>query len=137
MDHELIQIARELIERRGDDANHTVAAAARTADGRTTAGVNIYHFTGGPCAELVVIGLAATEGLGQLSRVVAVGDRDRGVVTPCGRCRQVLLDYHPDVEVIVPDGRGDVRQVPIRDLLPYEFRWDDALQAAGAQKRGP
>jgi cytidine deaminase len=137
MDEELIQIARSLIEKRGDDKNHTVAAAARGVDGGTVAAVNVYHFTGGPCAELVVIGLAASQGLGQLSCIVAAGDRDRGVVTPCGRCRQALLDYHPCIEVIVPVGSGEIRQVPVSDLLPYEFRWDEALQAADAVKRGP
>lgn len=33
--------------------------------------------------------------------MVAVGDRERGVVPPCGRCRQVLLDYFPGLKVIV------------------------------------
>ena len=78
------------------DEHHTVAAAARAADGRIVTGVNVYHFTGGPCAELVVIGVAASQGVGQLAEIVALGDRSRGVVTPCGRCQQVLSDYHPD-----------------------------------------
>jgi len=137
MDDQLIAAARNLIEARGDDENHTVAAAARASDGRIITGVNVYHFTGGPCAELVVMGLAASEGLGDLAEIVAVGDRSRGVVTPCGRCRQALLDYYPNIRVIVPDGGGGVRPVPVADLLPYEFRWNDALQSAGVVKRGP
>ncbi len=48
VDDELIAAARELIEARGDDENHTVAAAARTGDGRIIKAVNVYHFTGGP-----------------------------------------------------------------------------------------
>ena len=56
--------------------------------------------------------------------IVAVGDRDRGVVPPCGRCRQVLLDYFPTIGVIV--GEGDrVRTVPIADLLPATYVWAD------------
>jgi len=137
VDDELIAAARELIEARGDAENHTVAAAARTGDGRIIKAVNVYHFTGGPCAELVVIGLAASEAAGDLATIVAVGDRSRGVVTPCGRCRQVLLDYYPNIQVIVPDGSDAVRSVAIADLLPYEFRGDAALQSAGAVKRGP
>jgi len=137
MDDELIAAARDLIDARGDDENHTVAAAARASDGQIIKGVNVYHFTGGPCAELVVIGLAASQGIGDLQRIVAVGDRNRGVVTPCGRCRQALLDYYPNIQVIVPDASGAVRSVAIADLLPYEFRWADALQSAGVVKRGP
>lgn len=99
---------------RGD--NHTMAAA-RARDGRIVTAVNACHFTGGPCAELVLIGAAAAQGAYALDTIVAVGDRDRGVVPPCGRRRQVLLDYVPGVEVIV--GNGDrVRAVPVTDLLP-------------------
>lgn len=137
MDDQLIAAARDLIEKRGDDENHTVAAAARSADGRIVAGVNVYHFTGGPCAEVVVIGLAASQGVGQLVEIVAVGDRNRGVVAPCGRCRQALLDYHPSIRVVVSEGSSGVRSVPIDELLPYAFAWGEALQSAGVVKRGP
>jgi len=69
-DEELIRIARDLIEQRGDDENHTVAAAAWATNGRTAAAVNVVHFTDGPYAELVVLGLAAFTGLGLVSRGV-------------------------------------------------------------------
>jgi cytidine deaminase len=103
----------------GDDA-HTVAAAAMDADGGIHTGVNVFHFTGGPCAELVAIGAAAAAGAGPLVTMVAVGDRGRGVMAPCGRCRQVLLDLHPDVRVIVPGESGLVAK-PVRGLLPYSY----------------
>lgn len=101
-----------------------MAAAARAQDGRIVTAVNAYHFTGGPCAELVLIGAAATQGAYELDTIVAVGDRDRGVVPPCGRCRQVLLDYFPTLKVIV--GEHDrVRTVLITDLLPESYAWVD------------
>ncbi|WP_228044487.1 cytidine/deoxycytidylate deaminase family protein [Streptomyces ferrugineus] len=90
VDHELIQAAAHLARTRCRGDNHTMAAAARARDGRIVTAVNAYHFTGGPCAELVVIGTAAAQGAYELDTIVAVGDRDRGVVPPCGRCRQVL-----------------------------------------------
>ncbi len=45
----------------GQDGVHTVGAAVRSADGRSFAGVNLYHFTGGPCAELVALGAHVLE----------------------------------------------------------------------------
>lgn len=49
---------------------------------------------------------------------------------PCGRCRQVLLDYFPALEVIV--GEGDrVRTVPTTDLLPESYVWADHQLDAG------
>lgn len=101
---------------------HTVAAAAMDVDGVVHTGANVFHFTGGPCAELVAIGAAAAASAGPLVTIVAVGDGERGVLAPCGRCRQVLLDLHPDVHVIVPTGAGDRAAVPVRDLLPLGYR---------------
>lgn len=124
VDHELIRAAVHVARTRCRGDNHTVAAAGRARDGRIVTAVNAYHFTGGPCAELVLIGTAAAQGAYELDTIVAVGDRDRGVVPPCGRCRQVLLDYFPALKVIV--GNDDrVRTVLIADLLPESYVWAD------------
>ncbi|MYR57845.1 cytidine deaminase, partial [Streptomyces sp. SID625] len=117
VDQELVRAAARVARTRCRGDNHTMAAAGRADDGRIVTAVNAYHFTGGPCAELVLIGAAAAQGVQRLVTVVAVGDRDRGVVPPCGRCRQVLLDYFPDLEVIVGTGDG-IRAVRVAELLP-------------------
>ena len=107
------------------DPNHTVAAAAMDTTGRIHTAVNNYHFTGGPCAELVVLGVAAAAGAGPLTTMVAVGDGGRGVLAPCGRCRQVLLDQHPGCRVIVPTPDAP-ELVNARHLLPYAYQNPDA-----------
>ncbi|MFF2652944.1 cytidine deaminase family protein [Streptomyces sp. NPDC058045] len=123
-DRELVEAAVEVARRWCRRDNHTVAAAARARDGRIVTGVNAYHFTGGPCAELVVIGAAAGQGAYELDTMVAVGDRERGVIPPCGRCRQTLLDYFPTLHVIV--GNGPERHtVPITGLLPESYLWGE------------
>ena len=61
-DLELVERATEIATRRGDGSINTVAAAARAIDGRIVTGMNVYHFTGGPCAELVLLGNAAARG---------------------------------------------------------------------------
>ncbi|MFJ1967295.1 cytidine deaminase family protein [Streptomyces sp. NPDC087903] len=124
VDHELIQAAAHVARTRCRGDNHTMAAAARAKDGRIVTAVNAYHFTGGPCAELVLIGTAAAQGAYDLDTVVAVGDRDRGVVPPCGRCRQVLLDYFPTLKVIVGTSDG-LRTISVNDLLPHGYIWAD------------
>ncbi|MEU0646473.1 cytidine deaminase [Streptomyces umbrinus] len=124
VDHELIRAAAHIAATRCRGDNHTMAAAARTRDGRIVTAVNAYHFTGGPCAELVLIGTAAAQGAYDLDTIVAVGDRDRGVVPPCGRCRQVLLDYFPALQVIVGTN-DDLRTVPVTALLPESYIWAD------------
>ncbi|MET9729170.1 cytidine deaminase [Streptomyces sp. NPDC006458] len=124
VDQELVEAAAQVASTRCRGDNHTMAAAARARDGRIVTAVNAYHFTGGPCAELVLIGTAAAQGVYELDTIVAVGDRERGVVPPCGRCRQVLLDYFPTLEVIVGEA-GRMRAVPVGDLLPASYVWAD------------
>ncbi|THF71733.1 cytidine deaminase [Deinococcus sp. Arct2-2] len=121
-DQALIERARALIESLPDDENHTVAAVALDTAGRHFDGVNLYHFTGGLCAEPVVLAVAAAQQAAPLEVVVAVGNRGRGVLAPCGRCRQILFDYHPDIQVLVPHG-PQIRRVGIRELLPYTYNW--------------
>lgn len=121
----VLDAAREQVRALRGDPNHTVAAAAMDTLGRIHTAVNDYHFTGGPCAELVVLGVAAAAASGPLVTIVAVGDGDRDVIAPCGRCRQVLLDQHPDCDVIIRDG-DQLGPVNVRSLLPHSYRHPDA-----------
>jgi len=106
-------------------ALHTVAAAAMDVHGQIYTGVNVEHFTGGPCAEVVALGAAATAGAGPIAEIVAVGNEGRGVLAPCGRCRQFLVDQHPDARVIVPGDDGP-QTVVAWDLLPFAYEFPDA-----------
>ncbi len=83
-----------------------MGAAVRGADGRMFAGVNLFHFTGGSCAELVALGSARANGGRGITTIVAVGNHRRGVVGPCGRDRQVLFDYYPGIRVLLPTIEG-------------------------------
>ncbi len=86
------------------------------------AGVNLYHFTGGPCAELVALATARANGAREITTIVAVGHQGAGVVGPCGRDRQILFDYHPGIRVLIPTGEG-VRVAKIETLMPYNAAW--------------
>ena len=123
-DRELIAFAKQIVDDNtdGEDGIHTMGAAVRAADGRIFGGINLYHFTGGPCAELVALGHARASGARELTTIVAVGNYDRGLFNPCGRDRQILLDYHPQIRVLLPTPDGD-RSVAITDLMPFGRRW--------------
>lgn len=123
----LLDVALDTASRLPADGTYlnTVASAVMDVHGDIYTGVNVGHFTGGPCAELVALGVAAAAGAGPISHIVAAGDENRGVMPPCGRCRQVLLDQQPDCRVIVPGADG-VSSVPARELLPYPSQHPDA-----------
>ncbi|KAK4247885.1 hypothetical protein C7999DRAFT_40872 [Corynascus novoguineensis] len=118
------------------DDNHTVAAAVRSRrTGETVVALNVYHFTGGPCAELCVFGAAAARGVlpADVETIVAVcrrqdpetgGDVFR-VINPCGRCGQTMLDYNPEISVIVLNREGCEVRTKARDLMVYPSIWED------------
>ncbi|MGO3067139.1 hypothetical protein [Brevibacterium linens] len=70
--------------------------------------------------------VAAAANAGPLVTIAAVGDRNRGVLAPCGRCRQVTLDLHPDALVVPDDTTGQTSIAPIPALLPHSYRHPDS-----------
>lgn len=116
-DRELVAAAQRAITEHGDGSVHTVGAAVRDEHGAVHVGVNLFHFTGGPCAELVALATARAAGARAPRTIVAVGDAGRGVLSPCGRDRQVFADHHPDLRVVVPGPAV----VTVADLLPRAF----------------
>jgi cytidine deaminase len=118
---ELIYAAADLVGRHGDHMNHTVAAAVLTEVGSIFTSLNLFHFTGGPCAEVAVLARSASEGERPVM-IVAVGSDGRGVLAPCGRCRQTIFDYFPEMTVVLSTNDGIcVRR--ISDLLPHAYDW--------------
>jgi cytidine deaminase len=108
---------------------HTVAAALRGQDGRIWTGLHLGATVGrlSICAEAVALGRAVMEG-GRIATVVAVrhpkpdeDDRTLAVVSPCGACREMVMDYAPDAWVIVPGAAGPFK-LPARTLLPLPYR---------------
>lgn len=123
---ELVDLARRTIDATTDagpdeDGVHTMGAAVRAGDGATFVGVNLYHFTGGPCAELVALGAARAAAATDITHIVAVGNHGRGVCSPCGRDRQVFVDYYPHLRVLVPGPGGGPISVLADDLLPVSY----------------
>ncbi len=117
----LIGSASEMLARSGDGNTHTVAASIYADDGLIYSGVNLFHFTGGPCAEIVALArLASDAGGAKPLAIVAVADRERGVIAPCGRCRQILTDYCPEIQIVLRTEHG-IQAVPLTATLPYGY----------------
>ena len=103
-----------------------VGAALRFADGSVVTGTNIENASYGLtlCAETVAIAKAMDAGQrGGLEAVAVIGDSSE-VVTPCGRCRQVLnelADLGGTDPVIWCAGGDDVVETHLSELLPRAF----------------
>jgi cytidine deaminase len=98
-----------------------VGAAGLVADGRVVTGCNVENASYGLtlCAECgVVSALHATGG----GRLVAISCRAGGTtVTPCGRCRQLLLE-HGGPHCLVD---AEPAPVAVATLLPAAFDASD------------
>ncbi len=103
-----------------------VGAALRFADGSVITGCNVENASYGLslCAETVAVAKAFGEGRrGGLVEVAVTASGD-DVVTPCGRCRQVLhelADLGGTDPVIYCCGPSEVREMRLSQLLPAAF----------------
>ncbi len=121
-DRTLIEAARQVLRRNYRWPQHTVGAAVRCPGG-VYVGINVEACGYGPCAEPVAVGAAFTAGERDLLAIVAVGQQGDQwpVVSPCGNCRQLLLDYAPQAWVILA-AEGEVGKARVEQLLPASYR---------------
>jgi len=97
-----------------------VGAAALGEDGQIYIGVNVENVSYGltTCAERNAIAAAVAAGN---RRVWAVAiSADRPGITPCGACRQVILELGPDAVVVIDD-KPEPRMYEIGELLPGAY----------------
>ena len=129
-DHDLIAAANRVLEKHYRPFWHMVAAAIRCRDGQIWTGLHIGTTVGrlSVCAEAVAFGRALLDGDGTIATAVAVRhpkpeeeNRELAVVSPCGACREMILDHAPDATIIVKDGDVLIK-LPIRTLLPLPYR---------------
>lgn len=100
-----------------------VGAAVETADGCIYSGCNIENVSYGlsNCAERTAIFTAVAQGARQLVRMVVCADLPEPVA-PCGACRQVMLEFAPQMEILLVNGTGKQIFTTVQELLPYCFR---------------
>jgi len=102
-----------------------VGAALLCADGQVVTGTNVENASFGLslCAERSAVARAVAEGRREFAAIAVCADGDEPT-PPCGACRQVLLEFAPDLEVILGGERGAagaVVRTTIRALLPHAF----------------
>lgn len=123
---ELCQTAVTMLERAYVPYSHfPVGAALECTDGTVFTGCNIENAAYSPtnCAERTAVFKAVSEGYRDFTRI-AIAAATETFCAPCGVCRQVLQEFAPDLEVILVNCRGETKELPLTDLLPYSFDRD-------------
>jgi cytidine deaminase len=101
-----------------------VGAALETAEGVIVAGCNVENASYGLtiCAERSAIATAVSLGHQQFRRLALVSDAP-SPISPCGACRQVLLEFGGDLVIESYAGEQMTRWTA-RELLPAGFTGD-------------
>jgi cytidine deaminase len=129
-DEQLLALAREAAAKAyAPYSNFHVGCAIESADGEVVTGANMENacYRLGICAEQSALTAAQHKfGLDKVARIAVVGGTDATVCTPCGGCRQAILEAAQqsgrDLEILCGSGDGArVEQHKIGELIPFGF----------------
>jgi cytidine deaminase len=97
-----------------------VGAALLAASGRVYTGCNIENVAFSPsvCAERTAIFKAISEGEREFLAIAIVTQNG---IPPCGVCRQVMMEFAPNITIIIANLEGDYHITTLGELLPHAF----------------
>ena len=125
-DKELLTIAREASRKAYVPySKFAVGAALECRGGRVFTGCNVENAALGStiCAERTACVKAVSEGKREFVRIAIYAD-SQNWPTPCGACRQFLIEFNPEMEIfLMRDGR--VVSLNLASLLPHRFILED------------
>ena len=107
-------------------SNYFVGAAIVDDRGDVHTGCNVENaaYPEGNCAETNAIGAMIAAGGKRISVIAAVGGGDDlEFCTPCGGCRQSILEFSDEnTRIILINEEGQIQKYRIDELLPLAFR---------------
>ena len=128
VDHEqLIEAAKKARQNAyAPYSNYFVGAAIVDDRGDVHTGCNVENaaYPEGNCAETNAIGAMIAAGGKRISVIAAVGGGDDlEFCTPCGGCRQSILEFSDEnTRIILINEEGEIQKYRIDELLPLAFR---------------
>ena len=129
-EEELIALARQAARRAyAPYSKFNVGCAIESVDGEVVTGANLENacYRLGICAEQSALTAAQHKfGLDKVARIAVSGGDGEIVCTPCGGCRQAILEAAHlsgrDVQIICSSGDGStVERHHIGELIPHGF----------------
>jgi len=129
-DKELLALARDAAAKAyAPYSNFHVGCAIESADGEVVTGANMENacYRLGICAEQSALTAAQHKfGLAKVARIAVAGGAGDMVCTPCGGCRQAILEAAQlskiDVDILCGSGNGSkVERHTIGELIPFGF----------------
>lgn len=116
-------------------SGYHVGVALMDDKGRMHLGCNVENasFPEGICAEANAIGAMVSQGGKRIATIAVVGGMGDSTIaaaggnvescTPCGGCRQRILEFaDSDTRILLRDAQGETQSYAIEELLPAAFR---------------
>lgn len=120
---ELIEEAQRVSRRLHQPKCQVVVAALRTTSGQVYSGIHFESSQGFAtvCGEVSALSAMVNDGHRDLAMIVALRGFDHDtarfeIITPCGRCRELIGDFNPQAEVIV----GKIDQPARMNIAQFE-----------------
>lgn len=103
-------------------SRYRVGAAVLTAGGRVYTGCNIENASYGAtiCAERVAAAAAVAAGEREFTALAVVTNQG-APAPPCGLCRQFLVEFSPDLQLLMANRQGDLLEGNLLSYLPGAF----------------
>jgi cytidine deaminase len=129
-DEQLLELARTAATKAyAPYSRFNVGCAIESVDGEVVTGANMENacYRLGICAEQSALSAAQHRfGLGKVARIAVVGGKGDMVCTPCGGCRQAIIEAAQlsgrDLEILCGSGDGSrIERHSIGELIPFGF----------------
>lgn len=103
-------------------SNFQVGAALLGTDGSIADACNVENaaFPAGTCAERAALACAVARGVRTFRTLVIATSADQPT-PPCGMCRQALIEFSPDLEIVSVTRHGGEARWRLAELLPQAF----------------
>ncbi|WXR61574.1 cytidine deaminase [Peptostreptococcaceae bacterium AGR-M142] len=103
-----------------------VGAALLTNEGKIFTGCNVEcaSYGGTNCAERTAIFKAVSEGY-QNFKAIAIASDLNDYTYPCGICRQVIIEFGLDIDIIVGDSNKEYKVYKASEMMPFSFTKED------------
>ena len=103
-------------------SNFRVGAALFGTDGRIYTGCNVENaaYPSGMCAERAAVCVAVAQGAREFT-MLAIATEAVEPTTPCGFCRQVLVEFAPTLAIVSGGRDGAIGRYTLAELLPHAF----------------
>ncbi len=123
MNAEILDELKKLVTRAyAPYSNFKVAALIRDKNGKLARGVNVENASYGltSCAERNAVFSFVASGFEKPAELFLYSETD-SFTAPCGACRQVLMEFDPNLSIILINRDGNTKRVSISELVPLPF----------------